>query len=352
MLIKTYRRKMQFKVLVYLLVTCPFLSLHAKDIEVAFYNKKAGIKLSGTLCVPDTLKTYPVAVLITGAGQQDRDETVGDYKLFKIIADHLCAQGIATLRFDDRGAGKSEGLHDKSTTLDFADDVLSAIEYLKQTGLIDTTKIGLIGHSEGGLIAPVCYTKNNSIKYIISLAGPGRVGMDVFQDQIGKYLASKGSDEQSVETYKRIRERVIRIYIDPETTRPLEVAKAYVKTELAKMDSATLKKLPPLPLEETWDKEFVNPWYAFFLTCNPIDYWSRVNCKTLLLYGENDILVSSKNDLPLVYNALQKHHLATQKTFKGTNHFFQTSTEVFDSKAAINKNVLKAMSEWLVQELK
>lgn len=142
------------------------------DEEVTFTNSKAGIKLAGTLTLPNKSGKFPAVVLISGSGPQNRDEEVFGHKPFLVLADYLTRNGIAVLRFDDRGVNLSEGDHSTATSADFATDVESAVAYLKTRSEIDHKKIGLMGHSEGGLIAPMVAAKDKSIAFIVLLAGP------------------------------------------------------------------------------------------------------------------------------------------------------------------------------------
>ena len=147
--------------------------------KVGFVNKDANITLAGTFTRPKGNEKYPVAILISGSGPQDRDETISQHKPFLVLADHLTKQGIAVLRYDDRGFGESNGNHSDATTYDFAMDVISAMIYLKTRDDVDTDKIGLIGHSEGGIIAPLVANKAKDVAFIISLAGTGISGTEL-----------------------------------------------------------------------------------------------------------------------------------------------------------------------------
>ena len=151
--------------------------------SVEYDNADATVHLGATFTRPQTGKKLPVVILITGSGQQDRDETIFEHKPFAVIADYLTRRGMAVLRVDDRGMGKSKGDLNKATSSDFADDVLAGIRYLKTRDDIDTTRIGLIGHSEGGLIAPIVFTRWPHLNFIITLAGPGVPGRAVILRQ-------------------------------------------------------------------------------------------------------------------------------------------------------------------------
>src|SRR5688572_7879553 len=141
--------------------------------NVTFENVQAKITLSGTLTLPAKEGSYPAVILITGSGPQNRDEEVAGHKPFLVISDYLTKKGIAVLRYDDRGFGESTGDFKSGTSLDFSTDVESAVIYLKTRKEINQQKIGLVGHSDGGMIAPMVAAKSEDVAFIVLLAGPG-----------------------------------------------------------------------------------------------------------------------------------------------------------------------------------
>ena len=147
--------------------------------EVVYENKAAGVKLAGTLTLPRSDGQFPAVMLITGSGQQNRDEEIFGHRPFLVLSDYLTRQGIAVLRVDDRGIGGSTGNVSQATTEDFAGDVLSGIEYLKSRKEIDPTRIGLIGHSEGGIIAPIVAVRSPDVAFIVMMAGTGLTGEEI-----------------------------------------------------------------------------------------------------------------------------------------------------------------------------
>lgn len=161
----------------------PPFPYHAE--EVSYQNARAGIKLAGTLTFPENAKNVPAVILISGSGAQDRDETIFEHKPFLVIADYLTRNGFAVLRVDDRGVGGSEGNTANSTSEDFAGDVLTGIEFLKNRKEIDPAKIGLIGHSEGGIIAPIVANKARDVAFLVLLAGPGIPGEQILYGRAG-----------------------------------------------------------------------------------------------------------------------------------------------------------------------
>jgi alpha/beta superfamily hydrolase len=140
--------------------------------EVRFPNDSGNVTLAGTLTLPSKSGKYPVVVLISGSGPQNRDEEILDHKPFLVLADHLTRNGIGVLRYDDRGVGQSTGKFETATSLDFSYDAESAVQYLKTRKDIDTTEIGLMGHSEGGLVAPMVAARSRDIAFMVLLAAP------------------------------------------------------------------------------------------------------------------------------------------------------------------------------------
>ncbi|MFD2145197.1 alpha/beta hydrolase family protein [Mucilaginibacter antarcticus] len=177
----------------------PFPYLEEK---IVYYNQDKSIQYGATLTLPKSAKPVPAVILITGSGPEDRDETIFDHKPFWVIADHLSRNGIAVLRVDDRGVGQTTGGDPNATSADFAKDVLVGIDYLKKHAGIDTKNIGLIGHSEGGVIAPLAALQSNDVAFIISLAGIGVKGSDIMHKQ--KYDAYKKTGQFTEDELSKI----------------------------------------------------------------------------------------------------------------------------------------------------
>ena len=177
--------------------------------EVEIENKSAKLTLAATLTMPITDEKSPCVILISGSGPQDRDETLWDHKPFLVIADFLTRRGLAVLRFDDRGTAKSTGDHSTATSADFAADVSAIVDFLKNHKKIAADQIGLCGHSEGGLIAPMVAASRNDIAFIVMLAGPGVNGEKILQNQIGLILAAGGEKEKDIAEAKFVQKQMI-----------------------------------------------------------------------------------------------------------------------------------------------
>ena len=183
--------------------------------EVSYVNKDAGdIKLAGTLSIPEGEGRFPVVVLISGSGPQDRDQSILKHKPFWLLADFLSRNGIAVLRFDDRGFGESEGDFASATSADFATDVAAGITFLKKHPSIDAKKIGLMGHSEGGLIAPIVASKDKSVAFAVLLAGPGVSGKDLLIRQSYDIHKLKGINEDLLNQLNKINAKLYQTVIE------------------------------------------------------------------------------------------------------------------------------------------
>ncbi len=315
---------------------------------------RQGVKLSGTLTLPQGVERAPAVVLISGSGPQDRDETIVDHKPFWVIADHLSRNGIAVLRFDDRGVGKSTGDHATATSSDFASDAGSIVKFLQAHERIDAKRVGLCGHSEGGIIAPMVAAKVPGVAFVILLAGTGVNGEQILLSQSRLILAASGVPENEIERQGKTQ----RILID--------LAKEFQDIsadEFAKKASAAIE--PFLTEEERASDQakasvtqaaaqLTTPWFRFFLTYEPATNLKKLTCPTLVLNGEKDLQVDPKLNLPAIEAALKEAKLKDYKIveFPMLNHLFQTCktgnvTEYAEIEETINPKVLETMTTWI-----
>lgn len=293
--------------------------------EVKFKNMGAGITLAGTLSLPKKDGVFPAVVLITGSGAQNRNEELMGHKPFLIIADFLTRNGIAVLRFDDRGTASSEGNFKASTTNDFATDVNAGVEYLMTRKEINKKKIGLIGHSEGGIIAPIVANNSKNVAFIVLLAGTGIPGDQLLllqQELIGNASGMSEEKRQAVRTISTsIFEMVKKSNSVDQLTADLTT---FVKQEL--------KNFPDRPQGISDDdfvksqvREVVNPWMLNFIKYNPATALEKVKCPVLALNGEKDLQVPPKENLGAIREALAKggNKKVTTLELPGLNHLFQ-----------------------------
>ena len=326
--------------------------------EVVFYNKKANVKLAGTLTLPSKKGNYSVVVLITGSGPQDRDETFMGHKPFLVLADHLTRQGIGVLRFDDRGHGKSTGDFGTATTEDFSKDVLSAVAYLKTRKEIDVKKIGLIGHSEGGIIAPLAANNSNDVAFIVLLASTGVSGTELSVMQSKTLRGFPVKDE--VEYEKNTRKAIAIVTSNKSNDE--------IKKEIDAHYNAFLRPiLTSLGAPEKNINAFIEnqvktsnkPWNRYFLKYNPADEFEKLKIPVLSLNGSKDTQVDAKINQTGIKNALIK---GRNKDFKiveleGLNHFFQecetgNMNEYRKIDQTFSPIALKEISNWVLKRVK
>ncbi len=329
--------------------------------DVVFQNPQASISLAGTLSLPEKGSNFPVAVLISGSGPQNRDEELLGHKPFLIIADYLTRHGIAVLRFDDRGVGQSKGEFKTATSADFATDVESAVAYLKTRKEIDPKKIGLIGHSEGGIIAPMVASRSKDVNFIVLLAGTGIRGDKLLLMQQELIARANGVSEaeikKSLESGSIAFDMVLKSKDIPSLTTDLT---RYIKDVLSKDKTA---ELPKGMTEEQFISSQINqltsPWMVYFIKYDPAIALEKVKCSVLAVNGEKDLQVPPKENLTAIENALKKgkNKNVTIKEFPNLNHLFQEAKTGSPSEyAAIEQTfspvALEEVTQWILNKTK
>lgn len=328
------------------------------DEEVIFDNKIAGIKLAGTFTYPKEKKKFPAVILVTGSGAQDRDETIFNHKPFLVIADYLTRNGIAVLRYDDRGVGKSTGNFAAATSADFTTDALSAVEYLKTRSEVDPAKIGIIGHSEGGMIAPMAASSSDDIAFIVLLAGPGMKGSDLLALQTELILKANGIKQDEVDKSLKASNSAYKIIIEePDSALAYKELEKLYNDDLA--DLSEEEKNKPENSRGNFEqtaKTLLSPWFRFFLKADPKDYLENLLIPVLGINGEKDLQVPPKENLAGIEDALKS---AGNKNYKivelpGLNHLFQNSktgnpNEYGEIEETFSPNALKIISDWVLE---
>jgi pimeloyl-ACP methyl ester carboxylesterase len=322
--------------------------------EVSFDNATAKITLAGTLTLPKGDGPFPAVVLVSGSGPQDRDETLFDHKPFLVLADHFARHGIACLRYDDRGTHKSKGKFVDATSADFATDAYAAVTYLKGRKEIDAKRVGLCGHSEGGIIAPLVATAHpKDVAFIILLAGPGVSGERILAEQMfdGSMLQDPKADEKEV---KEVIAAVLRVMRSGKTADDfrkelLAVLEEQVAKEKDEKTREAAKKALPAAVARLAD-----PWMRWFVAHDPAPVLEKVTCPVLAVNGERDVQVKAKDNLGAIESALKKGGNKQFKCveFKGLNHLFQPSktgqvSEYGNIEETMAPEVLKALTEWI-----
>ena len=293
--------------------------------EVTFQNTKANISLSGTLTLPTKEGNFPVVILITGSGPQTRDEEIFGHKAFLVLSDYLTKNGIAVLRYDDRGVGQSTGDFKSATSADFATDVESAIDYLKTRNEINKKKIGLIGHSEGGLIAPIVAVKSKDVAFIALLAGTGIQGDQILLLQQKLIAKASGTSDEEVQKTELENTKVYKIIKQSTTMEQLKI-------DLTNYYKQALKENPNGMSED----QFVNlmvenlatPWMQYFISYNPVPTLEKVKCPVLAINGAKDLQVPPKENLEGIKKAVTKGGNKNMTTIElpNLNHLFQECT--------------------------
>jgi pimeloyl-ACP methyl ester carboxylesterase len=328
--------------------------------QVSYPNKAAGITLAGTLTIPKGTGPFPAAILISGSGAQDRDETLFQHKPFAVIADAFTRRGIAVLRVDDRGVGGSSGNTASSTSEDFAGDVLTGVAFLKARRDIDPKSIGLIGHSEGGLIAPMAAAKSKDVAFIILMAGTGLPGEDILYLQGRLIAASMGAQGKTLDLQRDLQNRlftIVKTEKDPAAvSKKLREAIKDAGNMLPEAQRKSAKNLEAVL--EGQIKMVESPWFRYFLTYDPRPTLAKVPCPVLALVGEKDLQVPPKENLSEIQKALTDggNRRVTVKELPGLNHLFQTcktgsTAEYAQLEETIAPSALKLMGDWVLDHV-
>lgn len=326
--------------------------------EVVYENKEANVKLAGTLTLPKGDGPFPAVVLITGSGPQDRNEELLGHKPFLVLADYLTRHGIAVLRADDRGVGKSTGNFATATSADFASDARSGVEYLKSRKEINSRQIGLIGHSEGGLIAPMVASQTSDVAFIVLMAGTGVNGEEILYRQTDLIARASGVPDETVKTNNSLLKTML-------TTIKTETDTAKIEKIVNEAAQELLKSVPEaqrIQVEtnlKAQTRQMSSPWFRYFLTFDPATALKKVKCPVLAINGEKDLQVDPKQNLAPIEAALKEggNMDITIKEFPGLNHLFQKSTtgspkEYGEIEETINEIALKTMADWILQHTK
>jgi pimeloyl-ACP methyl ester carboxylesterase len=328
--------------------------------KVVYHNADKSIQYGATLTLPKSVKPVPAVILITGSGQEDRDETLFGHKLFWVIADHLSRNGIAVLRVDDRGVGQTTGDVANANSADFAKDVMVGIDHLKKHTGIDTKNIGLIGHSEGGVIAPLVAVQSNDVAFIVSLAGVGIKGSDLMRRQ-----QKEGSEKLGLTSEELSRLQSFNTAMEKLATADLnqaELKKSFNNLMTTFMKEQPIDLLKKIGFAGEEANQNINkmaaalfsPWLKYFLNYNPATTLTRITIPVLALNGDKDVQVRADENLA-GFNTLLTQ--AGNKNFKtismrGLNHLFQHATtgevsEYEKIEETISPEVLDIMTKWI-----
>ena len=315
--------------------------------EVTFKNIKDIVTLAGTLTKPKDLKNFPTVILITGSGPQNRNEEVMGHQPFLVLSDYLTRHGIAVLRYDDRGVGESTGKFQNSTIYDFTEDAKAAVSYLRSRKDIDASKIILLGHSEGGVVAPLIASKDKNIAGIILLAGPGvRLDKVLLQQQKDIFGVS-GMSPASVDSTVALNKGFYEILNTVERKQLNKKVEEYGKKK--SLSAAEISKQ---------QEQFSDNWFYSFITYDPKAALQQVSCPVLALNGSKDMQVNAAQNLNSIKDNLAQggNKNVTVKELEGLNHLFQEATtgmpnEYGQIEETISPRVLEIIKEWINSNL-
>ena len=326
--------------------------------EVKFQNPKGEHHLAGTLTIPTNGKFEKVAILISGSGPQNRNEELLGHQPFLVLSDYLTKNGIAVLRYDDRGVAESEGNFQIATSRDFADDAAAAVAFLKSRKDMVGKQVGLVGHSEGGMIAPMVASENKTVDFIILLAGPGIDIKDLMMLQSSKIAIAEGGTKEEVAANEKTLSRVFDFIKKNTTLEKDELRKNLL--QILEEEYLTFSDEVKKEIGEK-DKYFagqidmmITDWFLYFMRFNPQDYLTKVKCPVLAVNGELDLQVTSKENLEGIRQSLKKanNKNTTIKEFKSLNHLFQKTktgapSEYATLEETFNEEVMSFVSEWI-----
>ncbi len=327
--------------------------------DVTYENTVEGVKLAGTLTLPEKGGPFPAAILITGSGPQNRDEELFGHKPFLVIADYLTKMGIAVLRVDDRGVGGSSGGYwSNSTTADYATDVMAGIKYLKTRADIDHSKIGLIGHSEGGIIAPMVAAKSRDVAFVVMLAGTGYSGDKIILSQTRLLEKADGVPPGKIEEEEqRLKEEINIVESGKDSLAIAERLADYLSSNFSKWGTDYVNSgLDSTEIIRSQIRNLDSRWFRFFLTYNPIPALEQVKCPVLAMDGTLDLQVPGEENLKAIGDALKRGGNKDWKTvlIPGLNHLFQdaktgSEKEYAQIEETFSPKALKIMGDWITR---
>jgi hypothetical protein len=318
-----------------------------REEEVTYANKAGGNTLAATLTVPPGKGPFPAVLLIVGSGPHDRDESLMGHKPFLVLADYLTRKGIVVLRADKRGVGKSTGDNETATTADYATDAEAGVAYLKTRSEVDPHKIGLVGHSEGGVIAPMAAVADPDVAFIVMMAGSGVEGDQILVEQ-GRLIAEAGGMSKEKAEENAVKQREVLALVETEKD------SAILDKELREKLAAD--GLPEAQIGATI-KIATAPWFRYFLTYDPAVTLRKVTCPVLVINGSLDLQVPPAQNLPAIRKALQdggnKHFEVDE--LPGLNHLFQTAktgapSEYGEIEETMSPVALDKMGGWILKQ--
>jgi uncharacterized protein len=319
----------------------------ASDLEVTYPGGSSGVELAGTLTLPQGTGSFPAVLLIQGSGPGNRDEVVDGRGLFPAIADALVRQGVAVLRFDKRGIGKSTGNFDTATTLDFAGDAEAGLVFLRSRKDIRRNSIGLLGHSEGGLIAPMVAAKDKSVTFMVLMAAPAVRGAAILREQGVLALKASGLSGARLSEAADIQRQMIDTIISENDLNKAHARLQALNSQLTHVEGAPDKMIGA-------KLEALNTaWGRFFLSYDPADSLMHLTCPVLVLNGSADVQVAPEQNLSAIRTALRGHRDVEIYELEGLSHMFRTVSKDANSRLTTNEAIapiaLETIAPWVAK---
>jgi pimeloyl-ACP methyl ester carboxylesterase len=316
--------------------------------NVVLKNSLASISLAGTLTYPKMGSDFPAVILISGSGPQDRNSELMNHKPFLVISDYLTKRGIAVLRVDDRGVGESEGNYNETGLKGFVNDTKSAFEFLKTRKEFNHAKIGLIGHSLGGVIAPIIASENEDISFIVLLAGSGIRGDKLMLLQKELIERKMGVPEIGITQGQNNMKGAYDLILKSNNN------KIQLQKELKNYFTKVFGAMLPESQIQTISEQMSIPWLTDFIKFDPQTSLSKIKCPVLALNGSNDLQVPPKENLETIETILKENgnEDVETKQLENLNHLFQESetglpNEYATIEQTFSPNVLEIMTEWI-----
>lgn len=337
-----------------------------KSEDVEYKGGDNSATMAATISIPEGKGPFPAVLLITGSGPQNRDEEVMGHKPFAVLADYLTRRGLVVLRADDRGIGKSKGNYATATSADFANDARAGIDFLLTRPEVDRRKIGMIGHSEGGMIAPMVASSRKDISFLVLLAGPGVKIKELMAEQNAAILRTSGVGKAAADAYLAFYKAVIDAMLQSaDTAAANEAGKKVLHHWISNTPDSLVRQLgmrdndAQLKVVSALAQQVTTPWFRYFLNFDPQPHLQKLNAKVLALNGDRDIQVISRQNLDGIEASLKKSRSKKYeiKELPGLNHLFQTCTrctiaEYGELEETFSTTALDYIGRWLDKNVK
>lgn len=334
-------------------------SFMAEQIKVKYKDKQGReVVLGGTVaiptCKPPTKEGYPAVVLVSGSGQQNRDEELFMHKPFLVWAEYLAQRGIATLRYDDRGIGESQGEVMTATTYDYADDAEAMFNYLRKVKKVNAKKVGIMGHSEGGAIAPMIAARNKNVAFVVMLAGPGCLGTDVMIQQNEAILKGQELSDTLVQIRLACMKELLGLAVTGDNAQIEKQVPAILNRYAASLDKEQQRVLGiSKNVSYTWVQQLTNPWMNAFLRLDPKSYLPKVKCPLMAINGGKDQQVLPEPNLAAIEALAINSRLRVVDQYPECNHLFQQCatgalSEYLEIEQTVSPLVMKNVADFIL----